>query len=162
MWYSITVLKIKTICHACDLWKIGSVLSTVAFTMPARPMIVTKFCLTQQFSKLPVISYCLILISICGLWCQRQVSQAGISNCIPQYSVGCNYLFLPEIPVSGAKVLISCIMSRHCRVLQFNDEFLISKWCSLTIILSVILDSIIGSTEYYLNSLISINPLPPW
>ena len=23
----------------------------------------------------------------CGLWCQKQVSQAGISNCIPQYSV---------------------------------------------------------------------------
>ena len=29
-----------------------------------------------------------------------------ISNCIPQYSVGCNYLSLPEIPASGTKVLI--------------------------------------------------------
>ena len=26
------------------------------------------------------------------LWCQKQVSQAWISNCIPQYFVGCNYL----------------------------------------------------------------------
>ena len=34
-----------------------------------------------------------------------QVSQAWISNCIPQYSVGCSYLSLPEIPASGATVL---------------------------------------------------------
>ena len=39
-----------------------------------------------------------------GLCCQKQVSQAGISNCIPQYSVGGNYLFLPEKPASGNKV----------------------------------------------------------
>ena len=37
---------------------------------------------------------------------QKQVSQAGICKCIPQYSVGCNYLSLPDIPVSGDKVLI--------------------------------------------------------
>ena len=41
------------------------------------------------------------------LWCQKQVSQAGISNCIPQHTVGCNYLSLPEIPASGDKVFIS-------------------------------------------------------
>ena len=34
----------------------------------------------------------------CGFGFQKQVSQAGISNCIPQYSVGCNYFSLPEIP----------------------------------------------------------------
>ena len=38
-----------------------------------------------------------------GLGYQKQVSQAGISNCIPQYSVGCDYLFLPGIHASGAK-----------------------------------------------------------
>ena len=38
-----------------------------------------------------------------GAW-SRYLS--GISNCIPQYSVGCNYLSLPEIPASGIKVLI--------------------------------------------------------
>ena len=41
-----------------------------------------------------------------GLWSQKPVSQAGISNCIPQLSVGCNYLSLHEIPASGTKVLI--------------------------------------------------------
>ena len=43
---------------------------------------------------------------IWGLWRQKQVSQAGISNYIPQFTVGCNYLSLPEIPASDAKVLI--------------------------------------------------------
>ena len=37
------------------------------------------------------------------LWCRKQVSQAGISNCIPQYSVGCNYLSLSEIPASAIR-----------------------------------------------------------
>ena len=41
------------------------------------------------------------ILLICGLWCQKQFSQARISNCIPQYTVGCNYLSLPEIPASG-------------------------------------------------------------
>ena len=40
-----------------------------------------------------------------GFCLQKQVSQAGISNCIPQNTVGCNYLSLPKIPVSGDKVL---------------------------------------------------------
>ena len=39
-----------------------------------------------------------------GLCCQKQVSQAGISNYIPQFTVGCNYLSLSEIPASGNKV----------------------------------------------------------
>ena len=43
---------------------------------------------------------------ICGLWRQKQVSRAGISNCIPHDTVGCNYLSLPEIPAPGPKVLI--------------------------------------------------------
>ena len=42
-----------------------------------------------------------------GLCCQKQVSQAGISNYIPQFTVGGSYLSLPEIPASGYKVL-SC------------------------------------------------------
>ena len=41
---------------------------------------------------------------ISALWCQKQVPQAGKSNYIPQYSVECNYLSMPTIPVSGAKV----------------------------------------------------------
>ena len=46
------------------------------------------------------------LKNIWGLRFQKQVSQAGISNYIPQFTVGCNYLSLSEIPASGAKVLI--------------------------------------------------------
>ena len=40
------------------------------------------------------------------LWHQKQVSETGISNCIPQYSMGCSYLTLPDISVPVAKVLI--------------------------------------------------------
>ena len=46
-----------------------------------------------------------------GRWCQKQVSTAGISNCIPQFTVGNNYLSLPEIPASGAKVFNSVKVS---------------------------------------------------
>ena len=48
---------------------------------------------------------------IWGLWCQKQVSRAKISNCIPQYSVGCAYLSMHEIPASGTKVLMSFFLS---------------------------------------------------
>ena len=37
---------------------------------------------------------------IWGLCRQKQISQAGISNCIPRNTVGCNSLSLPEIPGS--------------------------------------------------------------
>ena len=40
----------------------------------------------------------------------KQVSQAGISNYIPQFTVGCNYLSLSAIPASGNKVLIYQIL----------------------------------------------------
>ena len=38
---------------------------------------------------------CMFLHVILGPWHQKHVSQTWISNCIPQYSVGCNYLSLP-------------------------------------------------------------------
>ena len=65
--------------HAEDYWRIPCV-------MPSCPLVAGQY--------------------IWGQWCQKQVSQAGISNCIPQNTVGCNYLFLPETPASGPKVLI--------------------------------------------------------
>ena len=65
---------------------------------------------------------------IWGLWCQKQISQAGLSNCIPLVSdpgmhhgtcvthvpwcmsgsltSGCNYLSLPEICASDIKIYI--------------------------------------------------------
>ena len=48
--------------------------------------------------------------SIWRLWCQKQVSQIGISNCTPQYSVGCNYLSLPEIPASATNSYNICLL----------------------------------------------------
>ena len=41
------------------------------------------------------------------LWRQKQVSQAGRDYGITHYSVGCNYLSLPEIPATGAKALMN-------------------------------------------------------
>ena len=37
------------------------------------------------------------------VWC---IMQAGISNYIPQFTAGCNYLSLPEIPASGNKIWV--------------------------------------------------------
>ena len=48
-----------------------------------------------------------------GLWRQKQVSHTGISNCTPQNSVGCNYLSLPEMPASVAKVLIGSVTNHN-------------------------------------------------
>ena len=44
-----------------------------------------------------------------------QVSQAGISNYIPQFTVGCNYLSLPEIPAPGNKVFICQLQHWDCK-----------------------------------------------
>ena len=40
---------------------------------------------------------------IWGLWRHKQVSEAGISNYIPQFTVGCNYLSPPQIPALAPK-----------------------------------------------------------
>ena len=53
-----------------------------------------------------------LAVDIWGLCCQMQVSQAGISNYIPQFTVGCNYLSLPEIPASWHKVHL-CRADNH-------------------------------------------------
>ena len=65
----------------------------VGIFIPGKPVFILK-----QAPGLPYV--------IRGLCHQKQVSQAGISNCIPQHTVGCNYLSLPEIHASGDKVLI--------------------------------------------------------
>ena len=58
--------------------------------------------------QLPLENNANIPCHIWGLCCQKQVSQAGISNYISQFTAGCNYLSLPEIPASGNKVHICC------------------------------------------------------
>ena len=68
------------------------------------------------------------LFNVChtirGLGCQKQFYQARISNHIPQYSIGCNYLTLPEIPASGTKVLV-------CRVypIEYRHGFYGALFC---------------------------------
>ena len=57
-----------------------------------------------------------------GLWCQKQVSQTGISNYVPQFTVRCNFLSLPEMPVSGAKVLIYLLLCVNLPVQGLNDS----------------------------------------
>ena len=46
------------------------------------------------------------LSCVWGLSCQKRVSHAGKSNCIPHNTVGCNYLFLAGVPAPGTKVHI--------------------------------------------------------
>ena len=57
----------------------------------------------------------------------KKASQARISNCIPQNTVGCNYLSMPEIPGSGSKVLIHPIKYALCLVM-FCFAVVISHW----------------------------------
>ena len=66
-----------------------------------------------------------LLMIIWGLWCQKQLSQAGMNNRIPRYSVGCNYVPLPEIPVSGTKVLIWYMGSNWSPGAQPNIEVMV-------------------------------------
>ena len=52
-------------------------------------------------------------------------SQAGLSNDIPQYSVGCNYLSLPEIFGSGTKVLT---YTRMCVMMFCSGHIIWPRW----------------------------------
>ena len=84
--------------------------SLTIFTCPVQ--FCQSWCLVMIQFKGPIqykdaiLPYGIPNMNIWGLCPQKQVSQAGISNCIPQYSVACNYLSMPEIPASGGKVLI--------------------------------------------------------
>ena len=60
-----------------------------------------------------------IFVLIWELWSQRQVPQAGISKCNPQYHVGCNYVSLPEIPASGTNVII-CLSSSTSQFVKWK------------------------------------------
>ena len=66
-------------------------------------------CWTSSFClQIKCFNVCPNFASKCGLRRQKQVSHAGISNCISQYSVWCNYVSPPQIHVSasGTKVVI--------------------------------------------------------
>ena len=78
-------------------------------------MIIRDFtCISVRQYWLSSIDFpCLRYVITCGFCCQKQVSQAGIRNYIPQKTVGCNYLSLPEIPASGNNVLICLVYVSH-------------------------------------------------
>ena len=71
---------------------------------------------------------CSPLHIIWGWLCQKQVSHAGISNYLPQFTVGCNYLSLPEIPASDIKVLIYGWLTAALQKLHWYYE--INEWIS--------------------------------
>ena len=89
----------------------------ILFRVRRFPMIFDSYAVTSEnhwiFSRviaesLFMVSYSLVrfLQAILELCCQKNVPQAGISNYIPQFTVGSNYLSLPKKPASGSKVLI--------------------------------------------------------
>ena len=61
-----------------------------------------------------------------GAWCQKLASHAGINNCIPQYSVRCNYLSMSEIHGSGAKILLCTVY--HIKQAQVWFPLLVLFW----------------------------------
>ena len=93
-------------------------------------------------------SVVVICLYIWGFWCPKQVSQTVISNCIPQYSMGWNYLSMPEIPASGAKVIIWLII--HGMIMgpvhwhlspsqfKFKCHFTVKPWLAKILLQSLI------------------------
>ena len=67
-------------------------------------------------------------VVIWGFCCQEQVSQASINNCIPQNTVGCTYLFLPEIAATGDKVLICLIRHLYSSSPSMNGNIFNNTW----------------------------------
>ena len=62
-------------------------------------------------------------------WHQKQISQVGINNCIPQNTVGCNYLSLPEIPAPGTKVLNYDMISHTVYPKKYAHSFCFAVLC---------------------------------
>ena len=93
----------------------------IAITTTPVPLMSKKLslCFRKLLGHLQYSSHCNHWGSICGLWCQRQVSRAWINNYIPQNAVECNSLSIPRTPASGANVLIYvlwlCTMTRWLR-----------------------------------------------
>ena len=96
----------------CSMVHYDSIAQVIFCVCPANERwhyIVTSYLIgwvhTQNGSWLHSIIVIIVFTQKWGVWHQKQVSQAGKSNCIPQYSVGWKYLSMPEIPASGAKLL---------------------------------------------------------
>ena len=111
-------------------------------------------------------------IHIWGLWCQEQVSQAGISNYIPRFTVGCNHLSLPEIPASGTKVLTydgnlshphTCQWLSHLNIFHFDGtmSWMTKNWsisvCRNFLMKANILDQDSWHTELNITIILAVH-----
>ena len=81
------------------------VLPTTHINMYNKNCIVNcMYCKFPRINDSWFLRYPLLLVILYNQ--KKRVSHGGISNCIPWYSVGCNYLSLPKTPPSGIEVLI--------------------------------------------------------
>ena len=105
-------------CHQSGRWSCGHLMNYLAswplmgvlFRWPIFSVSATKFTLesniTDRISLLVLdIQWKCNDLANWGLCCQKQVSQTGISNYIPQFTVGCKYTYPCLIPASANKVL---------------------------------------------------------
>ena len=111
---------------------------------------------------------CTVIASIVSwwLWCQKEVSRAGISNYIPQFTVGCDYLSLSDWDacfwcqcsyLTKWKYLHGVNISPSCMSIALLVSLLL--WCS---ILSLLIrvnegDLLSPRPEYHLMILITID-----
>ena len=69
-----------------------------------------------------------LIWDIRGLWHQKQVYQAWLSNYIPHNTLGHNYLSMPQIPASDAKVLICIINIWNLSLVGTYIYLFIKQW----------------------------------
>ena len=67
--------------------------------------------------------------AIWGLWGQKQVSQAWISNCIPHNAVGCNYLSLSGHSALGLLMTLGALTSVDTVMIRFGSRTYEAFWC---------------------------------
>ena len=69
-----------------------------------------------------------------GLWCTWWMYGAGMGNCIPQNTVGSDYLFVPHMPASDAKKLVCISVYKaficvHLLYIYIGICICIHAWC---------------------------------
>ena len=67
-----------------------------------------------------------------GLCYQRRVSQAEISNCIPQNAVGYNYLSLPEMPLIRIYIFWHNTINGHVNIMILHWPLIFGRTCKNT------------------------------
>ena len=72
----------------------------------------------------------LTYIRYLGILRQKQVSNAWISNCIPQNTIRCNYLPMPQIPDSSTKALhcpLYYVSSMNYKLMAFFYDIILKN-----------------------------------